>query len=56
MIDDSDFCVFYYDEAYKPPLRKQYRSALSTYQPKSGTRLAYKYEKQKKKYIINLFE
>ena len=56
MIDDSDFCVFYYDEAYKPPLRKQYRSALSMYQPKSGTKLAYEYAKQRKKKIINLFK
>ena len=56
MINDSYFCVFYYNEKYRPPLRKQYRSALSTYQPKSGTRLAYEYAKQKKKHIINLFE
>ena len=54
MIDDSDFCVFYYDESYKLPLRKQYRSALSTYQPKSGTKIAYEYARQKKKAIINL--
>ena len=55
MIDDSDFCVFYYNENYKPPLRKQNCSVLSTYQPKSGTRLAYEYAKQKKKSVINLF-
>lgn len=56
MIDDSDFCLFYYDEIYKPPLRKQYRSALSMYQPKSGTKLAYDYANQRKKEIINLFK
>ena len=55
MINASDFCVFYYNEAYKPPLRKRYRSALSTYQPKSGTKLAYEYAKQKQKEIINLY-
>ncbi len=55
MIDDSDFCVFYYNETYKPPLRKPCRSALSTYQPKSGTKLAYEHAKQKKKKIVNLF-
>ncbi len=55
MIDDSDFCVFYYNEAYKPPLRKRFRESFSTYQPKSGTKLAYEYAKQKKKAIINLF-
>ena len=55
MINASDFCVFYYDKEYKPPLRKQPRGALFTYQPKSGTRLAYEYAKQKKKEIINLY-
>ncbi len=55
MINASDFCVFYYNEEYKPPLRKQSRSALSTYQPKSGTKVAYEYAKQKKKDIINLY-
>lgn len=56
MINASDFCVFYYNEEYKPPLRKQCRSALSAYQPNSGTKLAYEYAKQKKKEIINLFK
>lgn len=55
MIDDSDFCVFYYNEEYKPPLRKQCRSALSTYQPKSGTKLAYDYAFKKKKKIVNIY-
>ena len=55
MINASDFCVFYYNEEYKPPLRKQCRSALSTYQPKSGAKIAYEYAKQKKKEIINLY-
>ena len=56
MINDSDFCVFYYNEEYKPPLRKQSHNSLSTYHPKSGTKLAYEYAKQKKKEIINLFK
>lgn len=55
MINASDFCVFYYDTEYKPPLRKQSKNVLSAYQPKSGTFLAYEYAKQKKKEIINLF-
>ncbi|MBQ8295106.1 MAG: hypothetical protein IJX87_01590 [Clostridia bacterium] len=55
MINASDFCVFYYDEEYKPPLRKQSRRSLTSYQPKSGTKLAYEYAKQKKKEIINLY-
>ncbi len=55
MINASDFCIFYYNEEYKPPLRKQSRNALSAYQPKSGTKVAYEYAKQKKKEIINLY-
>lgn len=55
MINASDFCVFYYNEEYKPTLRKQYRNALSTYQPKSGTKIAYEYAKQKEKEIINIY-
>ena len=54
MINASDFCVFYYDENYLPPRRKLAKRALFDYQPKSGTRLAYEYAKQKKKTIINL--
>ena len=54
MINDSDICVFYYDETYKPPIRKQCERSITSYQPKSGTKLAYEYAKQKKKEIINL--
>jgi hypothetical protein len=46
--------VFYYNEEYKPPLRKQCRSALSTYQPKSGTGIAFDYARKKELNIINL--
>lgn len=55
LIDMSDFCIFYFDENYKPPLRKYSRRSLVPYQPKSGTLVAYKYAKQKKKNIINVF-
>ena len=55
MINDSDFCVFYYDNAYKPDLRKTSKKSLSCYQPKSGTALAYLYAKKKRKAIINVF-
>lgn len=54
MIDDSDYCVFYYDENYQPEMRKYAKRNLTTYQPKSGTKLAYDYAKRKKKNIINL--
>ena len=55
MIDASDFCVFFYDSEYKPPMRKSSKRCLTSYQPKSGTKLAYEYAKQKKKEIINLY-
>ena len=59
MIDDSDFCIFYYNEEYLPPKRKRTNRDLSTYQPKSGTRLAYEYAVQKSKkadkVVINMF-
>ncbi|MBQ8657744.1 MAG: DUF1273 family protein [Clostridia bacterium] len=55
MINASDFCVFYYDEEYEPPLKKQSKRALFASQPKSGTRLAYEYARQKEKEIINLY-
>ena len=42
MIDNSDFCVFYYSKAYAPQNRK------------SGTETAYNYAKGRKKEIINL--
>ena len=56
MIDSSDYCIFYYDKDYLPPLRKQTKRAISTYQPKSGTRLAYEHAEKKKKQIINLYK
>lgn len=59
MIDDSDFCVFYYNKSYLPPRRKRSNRDLSSYQPKSGTRLAYEYAVQKSKktdkVVINTF-
>lgn len=54
MIDRSDICIVYYKEEYLPPKRKQSRQNISSYQPKSGTSLAYRYAVQKKCRIINL--
>ncbi len=56
MIDASDICIFYYNESYQPPLRKNSKKDYTSYQPKSGTGIAFAYAKQKKKKIINLFE
>ena len=54
MINDSDYCVFYYDENYQPKMRKHSNRSIGYYQPKSGTKLAYNFSKQKRKIIINL--
>lgn len=55
MIDDSDICVFYYNESYTPSPRRHSKKELFPYLPKSGTRLAYDYAKRKQKKIINVF-
>ncbi len=54
MIDHSEICVFYYDPNYLPPPRKNSKRDLTTYQPRSGTALAFQYAKSKNKNIINL--
>ena len=54
MINDSDYCIFYYDENYQPEMRKYSKRSIGYYQPKSGTALAYTYAKQKKKILINI--
>ena len=48
LINDSDYCVFYYDKNYLPVSKKNLVS-------KSGTAIAYEYAKQRKKNIINVF-
>ena len=55
MINDSNYCVFYYDENYEPEMRKHSKRSIGYYQPKSGTALAYSYAKQKRKTLINIF-
>lgn len=55
MIDDSDICVFYFDENYLPPRRKNSPRDISDCQPKSGTKIAFDYAKRKKKHILNVF-
>ncbi len=49
MINDSDYCMFYYDENYQPEMRKYSKRSIGYYRPKSGTKLAYDYAKQKKR-------
>ena len=55
MINQSDYCIVYYDDNYLPPRRKNSRRDLTDYQPKSGTAIAYDYAVKKKKKIINVF-
>ena len=45
MINDSEFCIFYYNENYVPLAKTN-----------SGTFLAYEYALRKKKNVINLFK
>ena len=56
MIQNSDYCIFYYNENYLPPKRQYTKNSNGTYQPNSGTAIAYAYAKQKEKHIINLFQ
>lgn len=57
MIDDSDYCVFYYNVDYVPKQRLiSKKSVNGTWtSKKSGTALAYEYAKHKDKIIINIF-
>lgn len=55
MIDDSDYCVFYYNENYSVPERAK-SNAMICCKPKSGTAIAYKYAKLKNKHIKNFYK
>ena len=54
LINDSDFCVFYYDPTYLPSRRKFSKKNIGDYQPNSGTKLAFEYANKKNKTIINI--
>ena len=56
MINQSDYCIFYYDGNYLPPRRKNSRMDLTDYQPNSGTKKAYEYAKKRDIKIKNMFE
>ena len=57
MIDNSDYCVFYYDESYTPKQRQISNKNVGGVwtSPNSGTAIAYQYAVRKKKTVINLF-
>lgn len=54
LIDNSSYCVIYYDENYKPPRRRNSKRDVSDYQTRSGTKLAYDYAMKKNELVINL--
>ena len=54
MIDNSRYCVIYYDENYMPPRRKNGKKNLGDYQPNSGTKRAYDYAVKKGLKIVNI--
>ena len=61
MINESDYCVFYYNPEYQPPKRKYSKRSVGDYQPKSGTKVAFEYANQRKNggkdmWIYNIFE
>ncbi len=49
MIDDSEYCIFFYREEYKVEPQNSRQSSK-----KSGTKLAYEYAERKKKVIVNI--
>lgn len=55
MIDKADLCIFYYNKDCKPPVKTATRKQLFSYQPKSGTKVAFEYATLKKKTILNLY-
>ena len=55
MIENSSYCVIYYDENYEPPRRRNSKRDVLDYQPSSGTKLAYNYAIKKNTEVINLF-
>lgn len=54
MIDASEICIFYYNEDYLPDKIKISKAAVNSYQPKSGTKIAFDYAKKQGKEIKNL--
>ena len=57
MIDNSTYCVFYYNENYTPPLKQRFKyNSSMPLRRTSGTKIAYEYAVKKKKTIINLYK
>ena len=57
MINNSTYCVFYYNKNYIPPLKQEYKQDKTPQRRRnSGTKIAYDYALKKKKCIINLYK
>lgn len=54
MIDNSNICIFYYNQNYLPDKIHTHNNMIIK-QPKSGTKIAYEYAISKHKNIINVF-
>jgi len=56
MIENSEYCIFYYNENYIPTSRRKTKHNVPvTLRRNSGTKIAYEYAVKKKKKIINLY-
>ncbi len=56
MINNSEFCIVYFDKNYTPPKRKVGKRDIAERQPRSGTAVAYSYAVRRKKKIVNVIE
>ena len=56
MIDNSCYCIFYYDKNNKVPIKKGSHRQQTEHQPQSGTKLAYDYAVKKGIEVINISE
>ena len=56
MINNSEFCIVYFDKNYMPPKRKVGKRDIMERQPRSGTAVAYSYAVRKKKKIVNVID
>lgn len=57
IIDNSTYCVFYYNESYESQIKHKSRhKTLLPSRYRSSTKIAYEYAKKKKKEIINLYK
>ena len=52
MINNSDYCIFYYDKDYTP--KNKTNKLTNLVGRKSGTQIAFEYANKKKKKIINI--